>query len=55
MTIQYLLDSRNYDGEIYNCDIKRLFGWDLTDESVKELKGYLTEMAKVNDSNRRKE
>ena len=44
ITIEFLLKSRNVNNEIYECDIKRIFGWDLNRNRVEELKIILNEM-----------
>ena len=51
ITIDYLLKSRNVNNEIYECDIKRIFGWDLNRSRLLELKRILTQLSeKINDT-----
>ena len=44
MTFKEILNNHNVDGEIYRCDIKNFFGWDLSKEKVNELHEALTEI-----------
>ena len=48
ITLDYLLSSKNVNGEIYRCDIKRFFGWQLNDKKVEKLHKALTEMRNKN-------
>lgn len=41
------MEGENVDGEIYRCDIKRFFGWDISKEKVEEIYESLMEMKSV--------
>lgn len=43
-SINYILESENINGEIYRCDIKCYFGWNLEKEKIDELHMVLTEI-----------
>ncbi len=43
MSFKELLNGRNINKEIYRCDIKRFFGWDLSSEKIDEIHKALTE------------
>jgi len=47
MTFKQLLEGRNIDNEIYRCDIKRFFGWDIGREKVEEIYKALMEIKDV--------
>lgn len=44
MTLDDLLNNYNVEGEIYRCDIKRFFGWNLPKEKIDELHKAMTEI-----------
>ena len=44
ISFEELLDGSNIDGEIYRCDIKRFFGWDLSEEKVEQIHKSLMEI-----------
>lgn len=48
ITLDYVLKSRNINGEIYECDIKRFFGWDLSRNKIIELKMALNQLINRN-------
>lgn len=47
ISLKELLDSENIDGEIYRCDIKRFFGFDISRERVEDLHKALMEIRSV--------
>jgi len=50
MKLEYVLSHENINGEIYRCDVKRYFGWDLPRKKINELHGVLT---RIKDENNR--
>jgi len=46
MTFNQILSNYNVDGEVYRCDVKRFFGWDLPEEKVDEIHSALMKMKK---------
>lgn len=44
LKITNIISNYNVNGEIYRCDVKNFFGWDLSKEKVEELHKALTEM-----------
>ena len=47
MTLEDILDNYNADGKIYRCDVKNLFGWDLSTERIDEIVAALEELRKM--------
>lgn len=39
--VDYLLEGRNCDGEIYRCDMKRFFGFDLRKDYLEKIRSTL--------------
>lgn len=48
MTLEDILNNHNVNGEIYRCDIKNFFGWDLSKKRIEELHKTLTQMISKN-------
>jgi len=44
MTFKQLLEGRNVEGEIYRCDVKEFFGWDLSTKKIDEIHKALMEI-----------
>ena len=44
MKLEDILTNYNVDGEIYRCDIKEYFGWELSEEKIDELHKLFTEI-----------
>jgi hypothetical protein len=56
MNLKYVLSHRNYNDQIYTCDIVRYFGVSLFDrEKISELRAALEEMCSYNPSYKRSE
>jgi len=53
ITLNYLLHSCNINKEIYDCDIKRFFGWDLSRTKIIQLKKFLSKVKNEKDKNER--
>lgn len=44
MNLKDILDNHNVDNEIYRCDVKRFFGWELSKEKIEEIHKTLMEI-----------
>lgn len=44
ISLEYILNSYNVDGEAYRCDISRFVGVNISKEKQKELKEKLTQI-----------
>ncbi len=44
MTFDELLNSTNEEGNVYRCDIKIYFGWDLDTERIDSLEKAINEI-----------
>ena len=48
ITLKDILDNHNVDKEIYRCDVKEFFGWDLPEEKIEVLHDALMEIKNAN-------
>ena len=49
ISLQYLLNSRNINGDLYDCDIERWLGVKLDRNKRNEIKSQLRVMAKITE------